>query len=58
MIKQEFENFVLWDEFLTFILDKYPKELFYVSEKDLDELGYPILDRLPELYVFLWNNYW
>jgi len=48
---------VFRDEMLTFILDKYSKELFYVSDKYLDELGYPNLEQLPELYLFLWNNY-
>lgn len=57
MQKGEFEAFVLRDEFLTFILNKHPKELFFVKDRDLDELGYPNLEALPELYVFLWNNY-
>lgn len=53
----EFAYFMFRDELLSAILEKFPKDLFFVPDVYRDGQGYPTIEDLPDLYLFLWNNY-
>lgn len=53
----EFAYFMFRDELLSSILQKFPKDLFFVSDVYRDAQGYPTLSDLPDLHMFMWNNY-